>query len=220
VTPPQYSLGVRLFRLTGPPLFRIIFRILARVSIVGLENVPSQGPYLIVFNHLAISDPPLVLAFWPARPDAVGASNMMDTFLVGHLMRWYGTVRVHRGYYDRRLLTAALACLKAGRPVLIAPEGGRSHTPGMRPARPGAAYLAIKAGVPLVPVGVTGTESLFSHWRPGRRTLLTMRIGKCFKLPFTSLNGAERHHILDAATGTIMSQIASLLPPEYRGTYG
>ena len=143
----------------------------------------------------------------------------MDSFLVGHIMRWYGTVRVERDEYDREMLKLALKRLRDGRPLLIAPEGTRSHRPGMQPAKPGAAFLAIKSGVPLVPVGVIGTELLFDRWRPWHRPWLRMHIGPSFQLPFESVSGPERHRTLSEATDMIMRRIAALLPPEYRGAY-
>jgi 1-acyl-sn-glycerol-3-phosphate acyltransferase len=125
-------------------------------------------------------------------------------------------VRVERDEYDRRPLQIALRLLQMGCPVLIAPEGGRSHAPGMRPAKPGAAYLALKADVPIVPVGVTGVEALFTRWRP--RVGLT--VGQPFRLPPARLAGPERHRRLDEATRAIMARLAAVLPPEYRGVYG
>jgi 1-acyl-sn-glycerol-3-phosphate acyltransferase len=197
----------------------LIYRLGCRLALSGFENVPPPGAYIIAMNHLATYDPPLLVAFWPHPPETLGAANMMETPFVGHMMRGYGTIPVHRGEYDRTLLEKALDILKSGRPFVIAPEGGRTHKPGMREARPGIAYLALKANVPIVPVGITGTEALMPSWKAFRRPLLTMTVGKLFRLPSDPIPREGRHERLAEYTALIMRRIAELLPTEYRGVY-
>ncbi|MCJ7706479.1 MAG: (d)CMP kinase [Anaerolineales bacterium] len=210
---------VRCFRAVARPAFRLLFHILCRVEIVGRENVPRSGGYLICGNHLSIVDPPLVVAFWPRAPEAAGAVDVLDRPFQGQLMRWYGGMSVHRGEADRALLDEMVRRLRAGLPVIMDPEGRRSHVPGMQEAHPGAAYVAARAGVPIVPVGVTGTETAIASWKRGRRGSLRMVIGKPITLPPVELRSASRRKDLRANTNRIMHAVAALLPEEYRGVY-
>ena len=213
-------LPVRLFRAASRPLFRGIFRVGCRITMRGLNNVPPPGGYIIAMNHLATYDPPLLVAFWPYPPETLGAADMMERPFVGHITRWYGTVPVHRGEFDKVAVEKALAVLKANRPFVIAPEGGRTHKPGMRQAKPGIAYLALKANVPIVPVGITGTETMMSDWKARRRATLSLTVGEPFRLPENSVPREARHEKLAEYTTLIMRRIAAVLPLEYRGVYG
>jgi 1-acyl-sn-glycerol-3-phosphate acyltransferase len=111
--------------------------------------------------------------------------------------------------------------LRSGRPLLIAPEGGRSHTPGLKRGLPGVAYVVDKAKVPVVPVGVIGsTEDFFQRASRGQRPTIEMNIGKAFHLPDVVGRGDERKEALQRNTDQIMIEIAKLLPAEYQGIYG
>jgi 1-acyl-sn-glycerol-3-phosphate acyltransferase len=213
------SFGNRMFRAFVRPFFRFLFHILCRVQIEGKQNVPRKGAYLVVFNHVSIFDPPFVIAFWPRALEVVGAVEVLDRGYQGVLMRGYGALPVHRGKADRKLLRGMVSFLERGKPVLIAPEGGRTHTPGMRHAWHGAAYIAGKATVPLVPVGVTGTGSVSKTWKRWRRPLLRMVIGEPFTLPPIPWGTPERKAALEANTEQLMREIAQLMPREYRGIY-
>ena len=170
--PYNYSLSKKysLNRAIMRPLFRGLFHILSRVQVFGKENVPRQGAYLITINHVSLFEPPLVMAFWPVALEAVGAVDIWKRRGQATLARLYGAIPVHRGEYDRTLLDAMLAVLNSGRPLLIAPEGARSHAPGMRQAHPGAAYIVDKTGVQVVPVGVVGgTDDFLRRALRGQR---------------------------------------------------
>jgi 1-acyl-sn-glycerol-3-phosphate acyltransferase len=217
----QLPLGVRLRRRLLRPLFRFLFRLLARVQINGVEHIPSSGPYLIAVNHVSIYDPPFVLAFWPVAPEAAGAVELWQRRGQAWLVRWYGTIPVHRGEYDRRLLATIQAALRSGRPLMIMPEGGRSHVPGMRRAQPGIAYIVEKSGVPVVPVGVVGTtDDFLKRALHGERPLLQMNIGRPLHLPPIEGKGEMRRAARQRNADMVMEHIAALLPPEYRGIYG
>jgi 1-acyl-sn-glycerol-3-phosphate acyltransferase len=213
------SLGNRMFRTIVRPIFRFVFHILCRVKIEGKGNIPRKGAYLVVFNHISIFDPPLVLAFWPRNLEVAGAIEVLDRPFQGDLMRGYGVLPVHRGTADRKLLRGMIAFLKQGSPVLIAPEGGRTHSPGMRKAWHGAAYVAGKAMVPLVPVGVTGTGHVSEAWKRWRRPTLHMVIGEPFTLPPIPWGSANRKQALEENTELLMREVAQLMPSEYRGFY-
>lgn len=208
-----------LFRAVGRPVFRILFHVLSRVEIEGLGNVPTRDGYLVACNHVSIYEPPLVLAFWPTVLEVAAAADVFDRPQQGTLVRMYGSLPVHRGAFDRRLIEAMVAMLKAGRGVLIFPEGGRTHSPGLRQAWHGTSYVAAKAGVDVIPVGVVGTESLAQAIRSHHRTRLRMIIGEPVSTPSIDLRSPDRKRALLSHSETIMRSIASLLPETYRGVY-
>jgi len=218
----EYTLPtkVRLARGLLRPTFRIVFHSLSRVKVTGEENVPQKGAYLIAFNHVSMYEPPLICAFWPVAPEALGAAEIWERPGQSQLARWYGGIPVHRNQYDRKLIETALSVLQSGYPLVIAPEGGRTHTPGLRSAHRGVAFLMDKARVPVVPVGIVGsTEDFLSRAFRGERPLIEMRIGRPMVFsPADSLAMGHRE-ARQQNTDAVMTQIAALLPPEYRGVY-
>ncbi len=214
------SSWVRLRRSTMRVVIRGLFRLLARVDLSGVENIPLGTAYMAAVNHVSIYDPPFLLCFWPEILQGIGAVDVFDKPIQGDLLRMYGTVPVHRGQYDRELLDAVLTMLRAGYPVMIAPEGGRSHVPGLRQAKPGVAYLLDEASVPVVPVGIVGTtDDFLKRGLLGRQPSLEMRVGPPFVLPPIEGRGEARRSARQRNADLVMQHIASLLPPEYRGVY-
>jgi 1-acyl-sn-glycerol-3-phosphate acyltransferase len=208
-----------LFRRVGKPFFRGLFRILSQVELQGFMHVPEVGSYLVTGNHVSLYDPAFVLAFWPKDLEAAGAADILDRPGQNILMRCYGGIPVHRGEVDRTLIQAIVDRLKSGLPVYIAPEGRRSHLPGMQQAHHGAAYVVAKAGVPVVPIGMTGTENIFKSLREGVRAKLRMVVGRPIQLPPINTRASNRRQALRDNTNLIMKAIADVLPEEYRGVY-
>ena len=216
----QVPLRFKIIRPFLKTLFRGIFHMLARVKIAGQENIPYGSPYLVAINHVSIFDPPFVAAFWPESPEIIGAIDVFGKPGQGQLLRLYGVIPVHRGDYDRSLFTKLISILKSGRPLLIAPEGARSHDTAMRRAKPGIAYIVEKTGVPVLPVGIIGTtEDFWQRAKRGERPLLEMRIGKPLVLPPITLKGSSKHDARQQNADLVMSYLAGLLPEEYRGVY-
>ena len=211
---------IRLARMVLRPTFRLIFHALSRVKITGKQHVPMNGAYLIAFNHISLFEPPLICAFWPVAPEVMGAAEVWDRPGQSLLARWYGGIPVHRNQYNRQLIEKALAVLRSGFPLVIAPEGERSHKPGMQPAHRGVAFLMDKAKVPVVPVGVVGnTEDFLIRALRGERPLIEMHIGCPLTLHSSETNGVSRRAVRQRRTDQVMINIASLLPPDYRGVY-
>lgn len=200
---------------------RLAFHILGRVHLSGLENVPRRTPYLAAINHVSIFDPPFILAFWPEILQAIGAADVFDKPIQGDMLRLYGTVPVHRGQYDRELIDAVLAMLRDGCPVLIAPEGGRSHVFAMRRAKPGVAYILDQVPVPVVPAAILGTtDDFLKQGLRGGRPTVELRVGRPFSVPLLEGRGEARRAARQHNADLVMQHIAGLLPPEYRGVYG
>lgn len=211
------------FRLARPllkALFRGIFHILGRVKITGKENIPYGKPYVVAMNHVSMFDPPLAGAFWPEQLEIVGASDVFDKPGQGLVLKTYGVIPVHRGDYDRSLFTRIILVIKAGYPLLIAPEGGRSHVPAMQRAKPGVAYIVEQTRVPVVPLALVGTtEDFWQRARHGERPPLELRIGKPITLPDITAKGNEKHEARQHNADLVMRYLAGLLPEEYRGVY-
>ena len=218
----EYHVPLR-FRLSRPVLRTVIrglFHILGRVKITGRGNVPLGKPYLAAINHISIFDPPFAASSWPETLEIIGASDVFEKPGQGQLLKWYGVTPVHRGEYDRALLDWVVCVIRAGHPLLIAPEGGRSHTPAMRRARPGVAYIAEETSVPVLPVALVGTtDDFWQRARRGEKPLLEMRIGRPIVLPSIIEKGAARREARQRNADLVMSHIAGLLPEEYRGVY-
>ncbi len=214
------SSRVRLRRKLLRGVMRFVFGVLARVRLTGLENIPLGTAYVAAVNHMSIYDPPFLLAFWPEILQGIGAVDVFDKPFQGELLRIYGVVPVHRGQYDRELLDAVLKMLAAGYPVMIAPEGGRSHAVAMRRAKPGVAYIIDEARVPVVPVGIVGTtDDFLKRGLRGQRPTLELRVGQPFTLPPIEGRGEARRAARQHNADLVMQRIAGLLPPEYRGVY-
>lgn len=135
------------------------------------------------------------------------------------LIELAGGVWIQRGSGDRGALKAALEVLKAGKILGVAPEGTRSkHTHALQSGKSGAAFIASKAGVPILPVAVAGIQTVFSDLRKFRRAAISFTAGPPFTLPpLTDL--PNKSQALDEYTREVMCRIAALLPEQNHGVY-
>lgn len=198
-------------------IFSLIYRLLARTEIVGVENVPQKGPYIVICNHLSSFDPPLLLIALPVRMTVLAANKYRGHPIFGPFLSSMGAIYVRRGEIDRQALRACLDFLKGGGIIGMAPEGTRSPTGALQEGQPGVTYLASRAGVPILPVAVTGTEKIPASLKRLRRGQVKAVIGEAFTLPATK--GKVRGKQLKEFTELIMRHLANILPEEYRGVY-
>ncbi len=198
-------------------LVQWLLPLLLRVRVVGRENFPPSGPYILVTNHLSAYDSPLLMAVCPHTVRAFAASKHKRNPFYALVLNMAGSIWVRRGEIDREALRGAMAVLERGEVLGMAPEGTRARKVyALQPGKTGAAYLATRANVPIVPVGITGTEKVKENLPRLRRTDVTVTVGEPFYLPES---GRVRGPKLDEYTDIIMRRIAALLPPEYRGVY-
>jgi 1-acyl-sn-glycerol-3-phosphate acyltransferase len=218
---PRLTFGRRVFRAFLRGMSKLATFLLLRAEVRGLENFPKRGPALIVFNHLGDADAVLMLAVLPINSPAegIGKIELNDHWFVGPIFRAYGIIWVHRGQPDRRAIRAALDALAEGRMVALAPEGRQSLIGGLEEGNAGAAFLALKSGAPIVPIGMTGTENsnVFGHLKRWKRAPVTLIVGKPFTLQ--EHRQGDRQNTIREGTRQIMESIASLLPESYRGNY-
>jgi 1-acyl-sn-glycerol-3-phosphate acyltransferase len=140
-------------------------KIVFRVRVVGKENVPRSGAYIVAPSHRSILDVPFSAFITTRTIRFLAKEELFSSWLGNKLFTSLGAVRVERGTADRAALRALEAELARGEPVAVFPEGTRESGPRLAPLFDGAAYLAVKAGVPIVPVGVGGSEDILPKGR-------------------------------------------------------
>jgi 1-acyl-sn-glycerol-3-phosphate acyltransferase len=214
---PRLSVWRRAVRGVLLFILRVAVWLCTRSRRFGFENIPAHGPALVVTNHLGDVDLVIGMVLSPVSVEALAKADLYNFPIIGRLMDVYGVIWVHRGQPDRRAMRAALDGLGEGRFVAIAPEGRESITGALEEGTAGAAYLAIKAGVPVIPVTFTGTENarIYGNLKKLRRTDVTMTVGKPFYLEVLP----DRKEAVERGTYQIMCTLATQLPEQYRGVY-
>ncbi len=205
------------FYYVGRVMAWVLLSLLTRWRVRGKENIPSQGPLLIVANHLNLADSPLLGVSLSRKVVFMAKEELFRSSFSGYFIRSFGAFPVHRGQLDREALRQAGQALAQGQALGMFPEGMRSRGGQLRRAFPGSALIALRSGAPILPVGITGTEKIKGAAWLLRRPQITVNIGHPFHLPPVSskLTKAE----LAELTNYIMGHIAELLPLEYRGHY-
>lgn len=194
----------------------VLVDLFVRREYVGVENFP-EPPYILVTNHVSVFDTPVLLTACPHTIRAMAASKHKRNPIYAPLLVMMGSIWVRRGEVDREALRQSLNLLKEGGVLGMAPEGTRARgVYALQEGKTGPAYLATRADVPLVPVGITGTEHIKHNLLRLRRTPVRVVVGQPFRLP---QSGRVRGQKLHEYTDIIMRRIAELLPEEYRGVY-
>jgi len=183
----------------------------------GWENIPRTGPVIMMINHVAFLDPVILTGMMPRPMVSMAKVEAYEDKIIGPLLRSFDSIPVNRGAADLSALRRVLDALEAGLAVLIAPEGHRSETGGLGEAHEGIAFVAYRAKVPIVPVGISGTPAFKHRYWKMQKTHVTYRFGQ----PFYLDPGGERAtaEMLKQMTSEAMYQLAALLPPEQRGLY-
>ncbi len=198
-------------------VIRILLPLLTRWQVRGKENIPRQGPLLVVANHLNLADPPLVGISLGRKVIFMAKEELFRSRFSSYFMRALGTFPVHRGRLDRKALSQAEKVLADGWALVMFPEGSRSKNAQLQPAFLGSALVAMRSGAPILPVGIIGTERIKGVAWLLRRPRVTVNIGSPFHLP--SFNGRLTKPELAELTNLVLEHIAELLPLEYQGHY-
>ena len=193
-----------------------LFKLFTRWQVKGSENVPAEGPVLVVANHIHLTDPPLLGISLKRKVFFMAKEELFRSSLGAYFVRGLGSFPVHRGKLDRQALRSSQQVLADNLALAMFPEASRSRNARLKTAMPGSALIACRSGVPILPVGIIGTEQLKGiGWIV--RPRLTINIGKPFSLP--PVVGKLTREKLVEYTGLIMGRVAELLPPHYRGVY-
>ena len=131
-----------------------------RARVVGKHNIPKNGPFLLAPIHRSNIDTPLAAAVTSRRMRFMGKDSIWKFKPIGWIISSLGAFPVTRGSADREALKRCIAVLESGEPLVLFPEGTRQSGPVVQPLFDGAAYVAVKAGVPIIPVGIGGSEGV------------------------------------------------------------
>ena len=205
-----------LYRM-GRPLARFCFGTFGRLNVVGEENVPPHGPVILACNHLAFTDPPLLVAAIPRPLHFLGKRELFANPLGRFLMHGFHVFPYDRTTGSTETIRMLLGLLDQDRAVAVFPEGTRSKNHTLQEAELGVVYLALKSQAPILPVGVTGTQNLKAWRMPFPLCTLTASIGPPFTLPV--LEGRTPRPVMQNMLQMIMERVAMQLPPEFRGVY-
>lgn len=129
-----------------------------RTTVIGSHKIPRDGAFLLAPIHRSNIDTPLAAAVTRRRMRFMGKDSIWKVRSVGWVMSALGAFPVTRGSADREALKRCVAVLESGEPLVLFPEGTRQSGPVVQPLFDGAAYVAVKAGVPIIPVGIGGSE--------------------------------------------------------------
>jgi 1-acyl-sn-glycerol-3-phosphate acyltransferase len=205
-------------RETLQSIFDTLIHILARPTFVGAENIPAEGGVILALNHMSRLDS-LLLFINPTRKDVTAL--VADKYKKYPFFYWIlSTARViwlDRESADFGAVRAAVEALKQGVAMGIAPEGTRSPDAQLLEGKPGTVLVALKANVPIVPVGISGSEDMVVKAFTLRFPKVTITFGKPFTL--APLERDRRGEQMQEYTDEIMCRIAALLPKQYHGFY-
>ena len=198
-------------------MMRGALRLFGDWKVEGKEYVPPMGPLIIVANHLSNLDPPMLASSMPRRVHFMAKGGLFRNPISSTFFRAYGAEPLERQGGDVRIINWALKMLEKDSAIGIFPEGTRNPD-GMIEGVSGVALIAIKSGAPILPVGITGSETVGAPWQVVfPRGRFRVRIGQSFFLP--TIEGRMGKEQLKSLTTMIMERVAALLPESYRGVY-
>jgi 1-acyl-sn-glycerol-3-phosphate acyltransferase len=202
-------------------IIKFLLRISLSWKVDGKENVPSEGPFIMVANHVHLVDPILLISIFPQWINFMAKEELFRYPFLRIIIRWGQAFSVHRRgtIADKQeTMNQAKNLLNKGLVLGMFPEGKRNHNGKLLPGKPGSVVIASRMGIPLLPVGIVGTEKLKGASWLWKRPGIVVNIGQPFKLP--PANGRLTKSQTKSLTDLMMKKIAALLPRENRGVYG
>ena len=201
---------------------RRLLPLIADIEVRGSLKLP-QGGFILAANHLGRLDSLMVYYVLDSNDVIHPLTDKYKSHPFFRIVAWWLKVTwLKRGEADMKAMREFISRLRNGAVMVITPEGTRSKTATLLKGEPGAIYIASSAGVPIVPVALTGTEDsvVKSRLKKFQRLKITITAGQPFMpMDIKSIKGAERDQMLQTATDDLMCRIASMLPESYRGFY-
>ncbi len=183
-----------------------------RTRVVGAENIPAHGGYILAGNHVSYLDPALLWCVTPKPTHFIAKQELFAVPAIGWILTRLWALPISRGEADREAIQRATSLLKAGESVGIFPEGTRQTMgPGdvtqVGAAHQGVSFIAMRAGVPIVPVAISGTEKALPRGaRFPRFPRVTIRFGRPVRVE--EFPQTARREKMEAMTAEVMRRIA------------
>ena len=217
------SQGVPLFTRCAALVARLVLSALARVNVEVDGELPQDGPLIVVANHMSNADPPLVAGWLTpklGRQMHILAKEGLFVPVVGAVLRGLGATPVRSGGSDMEAFRVARGFLDRGEILCIFPEGTRSPDGVIAEPKPGVAMLATRTGVPILPVGISGSDRFMGRGArfPRIGTRITLKVGRPFTVALDT--ALSRREAMQRASDEIMSAVAALVDERHRGRFG
>lgn len=204
------DLGSRSFYQLIRFLVVSICRTYCRMTVSGQENIPRTGPFVLAPVHRSYIDTPIASGCTRRRMRFMGKDSMWKRQPLNWMLSALGAFPVTRGSADREAIVRAIQVLKSGEPLVLFPEGERKSGPVVQPLMDGAAYVACKAGVSIIPVGIGGSERVMGK---GAKFIyprkLVVIIGKPIPVP-ASVDGRMPRSAVKEVTTQLHEQLQIL----------
>lgn len=214
----RYSVRPKPIRYLLGYLVLFLGSALARIVVKGSENIPHKGPFIVVCNHFNRLDPPFVIYAIKKPINFLMASDQTVEIKLMWAPWLYGFIPTNRQNIAPSTIRYSLKALKRNEIVGIFPEGNATEQ-YLRPAKNGAAYLAMSADVPILPIGLTGMDNVWNNWFRGIKPKLQINIGKSFVVGALPKDRKKRNEALKTTGEKIMFSIAKLVPHGFRGEF-
>jgi 1-acyl-sn-glycerol-3-phosphate acyltransferase len=152
--------GTRISYAIVRGLILVVAKLLGRVTVIGADKVPADGAYVLAPVHRSNVDFALSSLVTKRPMRFMGKDNIWKSKPLGRFVSMLGAFPVHRGTPDRDALKACTDIVNGGSPLVMFPEGTRQSGPDVQELFDGTAYVAAKTGVPIIPVGIGGSEAM------------------------------------------------------------
>jgi 1-acyl-sn-glycerol-3-phosphate acyltransferase len=188
-----------------------VSKLFFRESFEGLANVPTEGPFVLAPVHRSFLDFGLVAGVTKRRLRYMAKAEIFTYSVGARLLDALGAFPVHRGAADREALSKSIEVVRGGEPLVLFPEGTRRSGPVVEDLFEGAAYVAARTGVPIVPVGIGGSErALQKGRRLPRPVKVHVVVGAPIPPPASTEGGRVSRKSVHATTEQLRAALQAL----------
>lgn len=219
MTSPPPGDDIRIW--TGPPsvatrmsyavvrgAFVLVFKVVGRTQVIGRENIPASGAFVLAPVHRSNIDFALSSLVTDRPMRFMGKDSIWKIRILGRFVSLLGAFPVHRGSTDRDAMKACLDIVDGGNPLVMFPEGTRNEGPVIFELFDGTAYVAAKCGVPIVPMGIGGSElALAKGSRRLHRSPLVIVVGSPIPPPAKTPGGRVPRSAVSALTARLRTEL-------------
>lgn len=209
---------------TGPPsrltrvsyaivrgLIHLVAKIFGSVEVIGAEKVPSEGAFILAPVHRSNVDFALTSIVTKRPMRYMGKDSIWKSKLLGRFVSMLGAFPVHRGSADRDALKACIDIVNGGSPLVMFPEGTRMSGPVIEELFDGTAFVAARTRVPIVPMGIGGSEDMMPKGaKMLRRSKLTLLIGDPIEPPALTDKGRVPRSAVSELTAELHTRLQAL----------